>query len=65
MSVMGICGSDIHYYTQGNIGSQKVQYPFAVGHEGAGIVVEVGNAVTKVKPGDKIAIEPAMPLLEM
>jgi L-iditol 2-dehydrogenase len=61
MSVMGICGSDIHYYTQGNIGSQKVQYPFAVGHEGAGLVVEVGKAVTNVKPGDHIAIEPAMP----
>jgi len=64
MSVLGICGSDIHYYTQGQIGSQKVEYPFAVGHEGAGIVTEVGNAVTRVKPGDKIAIEPAMPCWE-
>ena len=64
MSVVGICGSDIHYYTQGNIGSQKVQYPFAVGHEGAGVVCEVGKAITKVKPGDKIAIEPAMPCWE-
>ncbi len=61
MSVLGICGSDIHYYTQGKIGSQKVQYPFTVGHEGAGIVVEVGNSVKRVKPGDNIAIEPAMP----
>jgi L-iditol 2-dehydrogenase len=61
MSVLGICGSDIHYYTQGQIGSQKVVYPFTVGHEGAGIVVEVGPAVKRVKPGDKIAIEPAMP----
>jgi L-iditol 2-dehydrogenase len=64
MSVLGICGSDIHYYTQGQIGSQKVEYPFAVGHEGAGIVTEVGNAVIRVKPGDKIAIEPAMPCWE-
>jgi L-iditol 2-dehydrogenase len=64
MSVMGICGSDIHYYTQGQIGSQKVQYPFTVGHEGAGVVVEVGNAVKIVKPGDHIAIEPAMPCRE-
>jgi L-iditol 2-dehydrogenase len=61
MSVLGICGSDIHYYTQGRIGSQKVQYPFTVGHEGAGVVVEVGSAVKKIRPGDKIAIEPAMP----
>lgn len=61
MSVLGICGSDIHYYTQGQIGSQKVQYPFTVGHEGSGVVVEVGNSVKRVKPGDHIAIEPAMP----
>jgi L-iditol 2-dehydrogenase len=60
MSVLGICGSDIHYYTQGQIGSQKVKYPFTVGHEGAGVVVEVGPAVKRVKPGDLIAIEPAM-----
>jgi L-iditol 2-dehydrogenase len=64
MSVLGICGSDIHYYTQGQIGSQKVKYPFTVGHEGAGVVVEVGPAVRKVKPGDSIAIEPAMPCWE-
>lgn len=61
MSVVGICGSDIHYYTQGQIGSQVVEYPFTVGHEGAGVVVEVGQSVKKVRPGDAIAIEPAMP----
>jgi len=61
MSVMGICGSDIHYYTQGAIGSQIVRYPFTVGHEGAGVVVEVGSKVSRVKVGDSIAIEPAMP----
>ncbi len=60
MSVVGICGSDIHYFTQGKIGSQKVIYPFTVGHEGAGVVVETGNEVTRVKTGDIIAIEPAM-----
>lgn len=61
MKVVGVCGSDVHYYTTGKIGSQVVQYPFPVGHEGAGEVVKVGEAVTKVKPGDRIAIEPAMP----
>ena len=64
MSVLGICGSDIHYYTQGQIGSQKVQYPFTVGHEGAGVVVGVGKSVKKVRPGDQIAIDPAMPCWE-
>ena len=61
MSVLGICGSDIHYYTQGQIGSQVVEYPFTLGHEGAGVVVETGQSVKRVKPGDLIAIEPAMP----
>jgi len=35
-----------------------------VGHEGAGIVVETGKDVKRVKPGDAIAIEPAMPCWE-
>jgi len=61
MTALGICGSDIHYYTDGKIGSQQVKYPFTVGHECAGIVVETGRDVIIVKPGDKIAIEPAMP----
>ncbi len=61
IKTVGICGSDIHYYKTGRIGSQIVEYPFVVGHEGAGIVVDTGKNVTKVKIGDKIAIEPAMP----
>jgi len=61
MKVVGVCGSDVHYYSQGKIGSQVVDYPFPVGHEGSGEVIEVGTRVTKVKPGDRIAIEPAMP----
>ena len=58
--VLGICGSDIHYYVSGRIGSQIVSYPFTVGHECAGVVVETGSAVTRVKKDDIIAVEPAM-----
>ncbi len=61
MKVLGVCGSDIHYYVSGKIGSQVVKYPFPVGHEGAGVVVETGKNVTRVKAGDRIAIDPAMP----
>jgi len=64
MLVSGICGSDIHYYTQGQIGSQVVSYPFSVGHEGSGMVVKTGSAAGRVKPGDIVAIEPAMPCHE-
>ena len=60
MKTVGVCGSDVHYYVSGKIGSQIVEYPFAVGHEGSGIVEKVGAKVTTVKPGDRIAIEPAM-----
>ena len=61
MQAVGVCGSDVHYYVSGKIGSQVVQYPFAVGHEGAGIVEKVGAAVHSLRVGDRIAIEPAMP----
>jgi len=64
MKAVGICGSDIHYYTNGRIGDQVVTYPFIVGHECAGIIESIGKAVTSVKPGDRIAIEPAMPCLK-
>jgi len=64
MKRLGVCGSDIHYYVSGAIGSQVVEYPFAVGHEGAGQVEAIGKDVKSVKPGDRIAIEPAMPCWE-
>jgi L-iditol 2-dehydrogenase len=61
MQAVGVCGSDVHYYVTGKIGSQVVQYPFPVGHEGAGIVEKVGSAVSSLRAGDRIAVEPAMP----
>ena len=64
MKTLGVCGSDIHYYVSGKIGSQVVQYPFTVGHEGAGEVEAIGKGVSMVLPGDRIAIEPAMPCWE-
>lgn len=61
VAAVGVCGSDIHYYTTGRIGSMVVEYPFVVGHESAGTVVEVGKNVRNLEPGDRIAIDPAMP----
>ncbi len=60
IEAVGICGSDIHYYNEGNIGSQVVNYPFIVGHESAATVVETGSQVKSVKPGEKVAIEPTI-----
>ena len=60
IKMVGVCGSDIHYYTTGRIGSQIIQFPFTVGHETAGIAEEIGSKVTRVKPGQRIAIDPAV-----
>ena len=61
LSHMGVCGSDIHLYRTGEIGGLKVDFPYVIGHEGSGVVEAVGEAVSRVKKGDIVAIEPAMP----
>jgi len=60
IKTVGVCGSDVHYYTSGRIGSQIVRFPFIIGHEAAGTVDRTGSAVTRVKPGQRIAIDPAV-----
>lgn len=55
---VGICGSDLHYYENGAIGDWKVEYPFVLGHEAAGTVVEIGGNVEGLKLGDRVALEP-------
>jgi L-iditol 2-dehydrogenase len=58
---VGICGSDVHYYERGRIGDYVVTDPLVLGHEVAGEVVEVGEAVTDRAPGDRVALEPGVP----
>jgi len=60
VEMVGVCGSDMHYYDCGGIGSEVVEYPFVIGHECAGTVVEVGGAVSKVKAGDRVAVDPGI-----
>src|SRR5881409_786136 len=55
----GICGSDIHYYFEGKNGSFVIREPLIPGHEASGVVAKVGPGVTRVKPGDKIAVSPS------
>lgn len=57
---VGVCGSDVHYYTHGRIGAQGLRYPATVGHECSGTVLEVGPAVERLQPGDRVAIDPAI-----
>jgi D-xylulose reductase len=58
---VGICGSDVHYYTHGKIGPFVVRQPMVLGHEAAGTVVEVGEGVTSLKVGDRVCMEPGIP----
>jgi len=58
LEYVGVCGSDIHYYETGRIGSYIVQPPFILGHESAGTVVGVGQDVKHLKVGDKVTLEP-------
>lgn len=58
LEYVGICGSDMHYYETGAIGDYVVEPPFVLGHEPGGTVVEVGSAVSHLKVGDRVALEP-------
>jgi L-idonate 5-dehydrogenase len=55
----GICGSDLHYYFEGRNGSFVIREPLIPGHEASGVVAKVGEGVSRVKPGDKIAVSPS------
>lgn len=58
---VGVCGSDVHYYTHGKIGPFVVREPMILGHEASGTVVEVGAAVRHLKVGDRVCVEPGIP----
>lgn len=58
---VGVCGSDVHYYTHGRIGSYVVDAPMVLGHEASGTITEVGSAVTNLKVGDRVCVEPGVP----
>ncbi len=57
----GICGSDLHYYQEGRIGTIVLKEPMILGHEIAGIVDQVGPAVDNISPGDRVAVSPSRP----
>lgn len=59
---VGICGSDVHYYHSGRCGAYEVDLSqdFMLGHECGGVIAEVGEGVTGLKVGDKVALEPGI-----
>lgn len=61
IDTVGICGSDVHYYTHGKIGPFVVRKPMVLGHEAAGVVTERGADVTHLGVGDRVCVEPGIP----
>ena len=61
MHSVGICGSDIHFWVAGRIGDFAVESPMVMGHECSGVVSALGEGVTHLKIGDRVAIEPGSP----
>ena len=61
LHTVGICGSDVHYYTHGRIGPFVVTEPMILGHEASGTIIETGPEVQTLKIGDRVCMEPGIP----
>jgi L-iditol 2-dehydrogenase len=57
---VGVCGSDLHYFSEGSIGDIRCAYPMVLGHEPAGEIDKTGPGVTGWSPGDRAIFEPAL-----
>ncbi len=55
VTAVGICGSDLHWFTEGSIGDSRVSSPLVLGHEAAGVIASGDRA------GQLVAIDPAIP----
>ena len=60
IEAVGVCGSDLHAYSEGAVGSTPNVYPMVLGHEPAGRIVKTGAGVTGLAAGDRGALEPAL-----
>lgn len=60
VEAVGVCGSDLHAYSEGAVGSMPNVYPMVLGHEPSGTIVRTGPGVTGYSPGDRGALEPAL-----
>jgi L-idonate 5-dehydrogenase len=57
----GICGSDLHYYNDGGFGTVRVREPMILGHEVAGTIKALGEGVSGLAVGDRVAVSPSRP----
>ena len=61
VGVVGVCGSDTHYYRHGRIGEHVLRAPLVLGHEASGRIVAVGPEVSRARIGERVSIEPQHP----
>jgi L-iditol 2-dehydrogenase len=61
VQAVGICGSDLHYYREGRIGTTAITSPLVLGHEFSAVVVENRSGVPALTPGRLVAVDPARP----
>ncbi|MEZ5740617.1 MAG: L-idonate 5-dehydrogenase [Burkholderiaceae bacterium] len=61
LGAAGICGSDMHYYLHGGVGSFRIREPLTPGHEASAVVADIGPGVTRVVPGNRVAVNPSRP----
>ena len=57
----GICGSDLHYFKDGGLGSHKIKFPLIMGHEPSGEIIKSNSKL--FQKGERVAIEPNLPCI--
>ena len=60
VGIVGICGTDFHYYHHGRVGNQAIKYPSIIGHECVAVAEKIGDQVTRISPNDCVAVDPAV-----
>ncbi|MEN8098750.1 MAG: alcohol dehydrogenase catalytic domain-containing protein [Chloroflexota bacterium] len=60
VAAVGVCGSDVHYYLEGRIGSQVVTKPIIMGHEFSAWIAGYGEGVVGLEAGQLVAVEPGI-----
>lgn len=58
VSKVGLCGSDVYMFMNGTHGTHEISEPGVIGHEACAVVEKVGEGVTNLKVGDRVALEP-------
>lgn len=61
VTAVGVCGSDTHYFREGRIGEFVVDHPLVLGHEAAGVIVDVGRHISPDRVGQRVSVEPQVP----